>query len=109
MFVQNFAAGPSWVAGTIIAVCGPLSFDVELRDGRVVKCHIDHVRSRTVIPSRDAVAGSNTEEVHGHPVQCPLDPVILLFPVHHQVPHFAGRRALRRTRPLYSVAGHAPS
>ena len=63
MFVQNYAAGPSWVAGTIVAVHGPLSFDVKLRDGIAVKCHIDHVRSRTVVPSRDTVGGSNTEDV----------------------------------------------
>ena len=61
MFVRNFAAGHSWV--TVIAVCVPLSFDVELRDGRVVKSHIDHIRSREVSPSRNAVAGSNNEDV----------------------------------------------
>ena len=46
VFVRNFAAGPTWVAGVITAERGPRSFDVELCDGRVVKRHIDHVRSQ---------------------------------------------------------------
>ena len=46
VFVQSFAAGPTWVAGVITAERGPRSFDVELCDGRVVKRHIDHVRSQ---------------------------------------------------------------
>ena len=45
VFVRNFAAGPTWVAGSITAERGPQSFDVELCDGRVVKRHIDNIRS----------------------------------------------------------------
>ena len=48
VFVWNFAAGPTWIAGSITAEHGPCAFVVELSDGRVVKCHIDHVRRRTV-------------------------------------------------------------
>ena len=50
VFVRNFAVGPTWVAGCISAENGPRSFVVELSDGRVVKRHIDHVRSRSVGP-----------------------------------------------------------
>ena len=48
VFVRNFAVGPTWIAGCITAENGPRSFTVELNDGRVVKRHLDHVRSRSV-------------------------------------------------------------
>ena len=49
VFVRNFSGGPTWLPGTVIATHGPLSFEVRLSDNRVVRRHIDHVRSRTVV------------------------------------------------------------
>jgi len=43
---HHTTAGPKWLPGCIRAVLGPLSYDVELGDGKIVKKHIDHVRSR---------------------------------------------------------------
>ena len=37
-----------WVPGIIHSITGPLSYRVELGDGRVVRRHVDHVRSRHV-------------------------------------------------------------
>ena len=45
--MRNFSSGPTWLPGTVIATRGPLSFEVKLTDDRVVRRHIDHVRSRT--------------------------------------------------------------
>ena len=38
VFVRNLTSGPNWVPGTIVALRGPLSFDVELSDQRSSTC-----------------------------------------------------------------------
>ncbi|KAK4314476.1 hypothetical protein Pmani_014181 [Petrolisthes manimaculis] len=52
--VYTHFGGPKfeWVPGTIQSATGPLSYIIKLVDGRVVKRHVDHIRSRhtTVIP-----------------------------------------------------------
>ena len=47
VFVKDFPIGKNWLAGTVSAVKGPLSYHVTLTDGRVVRRHVDHVRIRT--------------------------------------------------------------
>ena len=75
VFVWNFAAGPTWVAGSITAECGPRSFDVELGDGRVGKRHIDHVRSWAVAPPGDNSASVDTEDIPLPSTSAPTEPV----------------------------------
>ena len=41
-------AGPKWLAGSILKAQGPLSYEVEISDGRVARRHVDHIRIRTV-------------------------------------------------------------
>ena len=41
--VRNFPAGNGWLPGIIVEANGPLSFQIKLQDGRVVKQHIDHI------------------------------------------------------------------
>ena len=54
VFVRAFqTSGPQWVAAVIVRPRGPVSFDAELADGRIVHRHIDHVRVRTVPSSHD--------------------------------------------------------
>jgi len=43
-FAQNFRHNTPWVAWKIIKCSGPLSFKIELRDGRVIRLHQDHIR-----------------------------------------------------------------
>ena len=50
VFVRNFGSGPKWITGKITACRGPVSFEVELDDGKVVRRHMDHVR-RSMLPS----------------------------------------------------------
>ena len=50
VFVCNFGTGPNWITGKITACRGPVSFEVELDDGKVVRRHVDHVR-RCTLPS----------------------------------------------------------
>ena len=48
MFVRNYQQGEQWVPGVIQDRTGPVSFRVKLQDGRVRRCHLDQVRSRSV-------------------------------------------------------------
>ena len=45
--VENFLTKkPRWIAGTIVKVTGPLSYEVELVNGLRVRQHVDNVRRR---------------------------------------------------------------
>ena len=48
VFVKNFGAGSKWLRGKIVNMSGPVSFLVELEDGRSRRCHQDHLRHRVV-------------------------------------------------------------
>lgn len=45
VFVKNFVGGGRWLPGK---KTGPVSFHVQLEDGRQRRCHQDHLRSRVV-------------------------------------------------------------
>lgn len=47
VFVRNFQTGDVWLPGTIIKASGPLSFQIKLEDGRMVRRHIDHLITRS--------------------------------------------------------------
>ena len=49
VYTKDFSSSPlMWIPGTIVRVTGPLSYHVELRDGRIVRRHVDAVRTRHV-------------------------------------------------------------
>ena len=48
VFVKNFSGGCRWLPGRIIELSGPVSCRVRLEDGRLRRCHQDHLRSRLV-------------------------------------------------------------
>ena len=48
VFFRNFGPGETWQAGTITRVSGPLSYHIQLADGRVVRRHQDHIRKCTI-------------------------------------------------------------
>ena len=48
VFVMNFDGKSKWLCGVIVEQTGPVSFRIRLDDGRVVRRHVDHVRSRRV-------------------------------------------------------------
>ena len=45
--MKNFPTGDNWLQGTIVKVSGPLSFQVKLQDGRIVRRHVDHIIQRS--------------------------------------------------------------
>ena len=48
VFVKNFGSGCRWLRGRIVQTLGSVSFRVQLDDGRLRKCHQDHLRPRLV-------------------------------------------------------------
>ena len=48
VLVRDFPIGKSWLQGILISKSGPLSYNIELDDGRVIRRHIDHIRSKEV-------------------------------------------------------------
>lgn len=48
VFVCNLPSKKDWLPGTIVRTTGPLSFEIALADGRTVRRHYDHIRSRDI-------------------------------------------------------------
>ena len=47
VFACNLTAGgPTWLPGIVVGMREPLSCDIRLEDGHVLKRHVDHVRIR---------------------------------------------------------------
>ena len=46
VFAQNFNSSPGWLAGHILEGIEALSILINLQDGRVIRCHQDHTRTR---------------------------------------------------------------
>ena len=46
VWVKNFSEGPIWLKGVVFRTKGPLTMEIELEDGRILRRHIDHIRSR---------------------------------------------------------------
>ena len=40
VYVKNFSPGPQWVPGKVIEVSGPVSYVIQLNDGRQRRCHL---------------------------------------------------------------------
>ena len=46
VLVKNFTSNcPKWLSGRVVAVKGPVSYEIALADGNVVRRHLDHIRS----------------------------------------------------------------
>jgi hypothetical protein len=41
---RNFQAGAAWILGVIVQQLGPVTYLIEVSDGRLWKRHIDHVK-----------------------------------------------------------------
>ena len=45
--VRDFRSPRKWMPGTIKTQSGPVSYQIELEDGQIVRRHIDHIRLRS--------------------------------------------------------------
>ena len=68
VFAKNFGnPGKAWIPGIISEVKGPLTFHIELNDGRIIRQHIDHIRSRTSSSKDKTVPNIEDDDIPWHP------------------------------------------
>ena len=111
VFVKDFPSGKKWLSGSVSEVRGPLSYYVTLLDGRVVRRHVDHIRSRssqsTSPPPREsdveiptaqtstAVDGQSTEAELTPPETTPTDTRVTVRDIAQSAPSQPLRRSTR--------------
>ena len=62
VFVKNFAsAGPNWLPGKIVGIRGPVSYDIQLKDGKVLHRHVDHLRTGIPIQTEEPEDGDSAD------------------------------------------------
>ena len=44
VMAKDFRAQNKWIPGVIVDSSGPVSYNIELQDGKVIKRHVDHLR-----------------------------------------------------------------
>ncbi len=109
VYVKDFTTTPhSWITGTIVKATGPVSYQVELLSGLVVRRHVDAVRRRDTqsppSPPTDTSSQSTVDDIYLPdlpPVRpAPLPPVPVAPPPPVHVPP-APRTRQTRSRPDY--------
>ena len=78
VYARNFREGERWLPGHIVEVTGPVSYNIQLDDGRYWKRHQDHIRSRLVVPDDSSdIPSSDTTlsplRVVSHPESPPVN------------------------------------
>lgn len=58
VFIRNYLSGPKWLPATVIEITGPVSYVMELLDGRIARRHVDQIRDR-VIPDAQITQQEN--------------------------------------------------
>ena len=92
MYVKDFPTTPvTWTPGKVTKVTGPLSYHVEVIDGREVRRHVDAVRTRDVLyPKPTAPMEDDHDDdffLPDLPPPVPLPPRPPPDPVHRSTRH----------------------
>ncbi|XP_031552508.1 uncharacterized protein LOC116289694 [Actinia tenebrosa] len=74
VLARNYSGSPKWLPGTIIKETGPVSGEVELEDGTVVRRHHDQLLPRQEQPKEPKVA--EVTEPTPAQVESTPDPVV---------------------------------
>lgn len=74
VFARNFANSSTvkWITGEVIKQSGPLSYHIKLLDGRVIRRHIDHIRTRNFKCTKAEKEGDSDNDIE------PLEPEIII-------------------------------
>ena len=99
VYVKDFSTTPiTWIPGKVVKVTGPLSYQVELLSGRVVRRHVDAVRSRQVYYTRPQTQ-SCTESTEDDYLLPDLPPTSATARVNLPTPPRQLRRSTRHCAP----------
>ena len=47
--IRNFLGDPMWIHGVVVSLQGPLSYRVQLSDGRIWRRYVEHLKGRSVL------------------------------------------------------------
>ena len=67
VYARNFREGERWLPDHIVEVTGPVSYNIQLDDGRHWKRHQDHIRSPLVVPDDSSDIPSSDTTLSGTP------------------------------------------
>ena len=62
VMARDFRSQDKWLPGVIHSQSGPVSYDVELENGKIVKRHIDHLQDRSVLTKPSTPVDSQPED-----------------------------------------------
>ena len=62
VYAKNFGSGEKWLSGKIVRKKGPVTFEIELQNGKRLQRHQDHVRERSTSDQTD-VSSDRGDEV----------------------------------------------
>ena len=51
--IRDFLSKRKWMPGTVKSQRGPVSYEIELDDGRIMRRHVDHIQLRLRSPSTE--------------------------------------------------------
>ena len=60
VMIRDFLSKQKWMAGTVKSQRGPVSYEIELEDGRIMRRHIDHIRPR--FPSNEPTGNTRPRD-----------------------------------------------
>lgn len=87
VFVKNNRSGEKWLSGHILKSSGPVSFKVQLQNGKMIRCHQDQLRSRfTENPQQKDIPLFEDDDVNIIPSSPNSAPVVLEPPSTESAP-----------------------
>ena len=57
VYAKDFRKPKSWMPGTVVKKTGPVSAEIQLDDGLIIRRHQDHLRIRTDVPQTTIASG----------------------------------------------------
>ena len=57
VYAKDFRKLKSWIPGTVVKKTGPVSAEIQLEDGQIIRRHQDHLRIRTDVPEMTIANG----------------------------------------------------
>lgn len=65
VYTRDFSTTPvAWIPGKVTKVTGPLSYHIELEDGRVVRRHVDAVRTRDNVSTNSPHVSDTSNDLY---------------------------------------------
>ena len=74
VYARNFLSQPKWMPGILVESRGPVTFLVELNDGRIWKRHIDHIKPRYLSLDKEDQTVKNPDDRIRKPVLPSMPP-----------------------------------